>query len=54
MIISLLKSLFKSISIVFFAGRGLLLMRVISGEGEGLAEEQKIGKRFDDVGSLNL
>lgn len=29
-------------------------MRVISGEGEDLAKEQKIGKRFNDVGVLNL
>lgn len=44
MIISQLKSLLRSISIGFFAGRGLLLMRVISGEGEDLAKEQKIAR----------
>lgn len=44
MIISQLKSLLRSISIGLFAGRGLLLMRVISGEGEDLAKEQKIGR----------
>lgn len=44
MIISQLKSLLRSISIGLFAGRGLLLMRVISGEGEDLAKEQKIAR----------
>lgn len=54
MIISQLKVYLGAFLLDFFAGRGLLLMRVISGEGEDLAKEQKIGKRFNDVGVLNL